>query len=222
VNSQAQSVIKYYVICNRLKDTIRTGWQQWQVKRERVESVAEHIYGTQMLALSMASEYRYDIDLQKVIFMLAVHEIGECVIGDFTPYQITREEKKRREHAAVREILSGLASGEMIEQLFLEFDEGETPEARFAFQCDKLECDLQCRLYDEENCVDLNKTDYSELIHNPKGREFLASGGSWSDLWISNDLQRIPYDEHFREVIDYALTHPMREGSYEQNLNNQK
>ena len=39
VNSQAQSVIKYYVICNRLKDTIRTGWQQWQVKRELVRSL---------------------------------------------------------------------------------------------------------------------------------------------------------------------------------------
>ena len=57
MNNQAESVIKYYVICNRLKDTIRTGWQQWQVKRERVESVAEHIYSTQMLALSMASAF---------------------------------------------------------------------------------------------------------------------------------------------------------------------
>ena len=221
MNSRAESVIKYYVICNRLKDTIRTGWQQWQVKRERVESVAEHIYSTQMLALSMASEYRYDIDLQKVILMLAVHELGECVIGDLTPYQIDREEKKRREHAAVHEILSGLMSGEMIERLFLEFDAVETPEARFAFQCDKLECDLRCRLYDEEHCVDLDRTDCSELIHDPKGREFLASGRSWSDLWIRNDLQRIPYDEHFTEVINHALTHRMRRDSCEQDQNNQ-
>lgn len=39
-----QKVLNYYVICNRLKDVIRTGWKDWNVKRERIESVAEHIY----------------------------------------------------------------------------------------------------------------------------------------------------------------------------------
>lgn len=43
--SKEQNVINYYVICNRLKNVIRTGWKSWNVKRERIESVAEHIYG---------------------------------------------------------------------------------------------------------------------------------------------------------------------------------
>lgn len=71
-----QNVINYYVICNRLKRIIRTGWKNWYVKCERVESVAEHIYGVQMLAIAMKSEYNYDIDIMKVIFMIAIHEIG--------------------------------------------------------------------------------------------------------------------------------------------------
>lgn len=29
------SVVKYYVLCNRLKDVIRTGWKDWKVNRER-------------------------------------------------------------------------------------------------------------------------------------------------------------------------------------------
>ena len=37
-----------------------------------------------------------------------------------------------------------------IEELFLEFDAHETKEAKFAYMCDKLECDLQCKLYDQE------------------------------------------------------------------------
>ncbi len=48
-----QKVLNYYVICNRLKDVIRTGWKDWNVKRERIESVAEHIYSVQMLAIAM-------------------------------------------------------------------------------------------------------------------------------------------------------------------------
>ena len=90
-----QNVLNYYVLCNKLKNVIRTGWKDWKVKRERIESVAEHIYGVQMLAIAMKSEYQYDIDMQKVIFMLAIHELGETVIGDLTQFQISREEKEK-------------------------------------------------------------------------------------------------------------------------------
>ena len=43
----------------------RTGWKTWNVKRDRLESVAEHVYGVQMLAIAMKSEYSYDIDINK-------------------------------------------------------------------------------------------------------------------------------------------------------------
>ena len=64
---QEKNVIEFYVLCNKLKDIVRTGWKNWGVKRERVESIAEHIYGTQMLAIAMWSEFEYDIDLMKVL-----------------------------------------------------------------------------------------------------------------------------------------------------------
>ena len=152
--SKEQNVINYYVICNRLKNVIRTGWKNWNVQRERIESVAEHIFGVQMLAIAMKSEYKYDIDIMKVIFMLAIHELGETVIGDLTQFEISKEEKEKLEHEAVHRILGGLLDGNQIETLFLEFDSHSTKESMFAYQCDKLECDLQSKLYDEEGCVD--------------------------------------------------------------------
>jgi putative hydrolase of HD superfamily len=70
-----KNVINYYVLCNKLKNVIRTGWKDWNVQRERLESVAEHIFGVQMLAISMKSEYNYDVDILKVIMMIAIHEL---------------------------------------------------------------------------------------------------------------------------------------------------
>ena len=67
--SKEENVIKYYVLCNQLKNVIRTGWKEWHVKKERLESVAEHIFGVQMLAIAMKSEYQYNIDIMKVILM---------------------------------------------------------------------------------------------------------------------------------------------------------
>lgn len=75
-----------------------------------------------------------------------------------------------------------MIDGENIEKLFLEFDEHKTKESLFAYQCDKLECDLQCKLYDEEGCVDLNKQDSNASFKDPDVQELLKTGLSWSEM----------------------------------------
>ena len=205
--SKEKNVIQYYTLCNRLKDVIRTGWKNWNVQRERVESVAEHIYGSQMLAIAMKSEYQYDIDIEKVIYMLAIHELGEIIIGDLTQFQISKRAKMVIEHEAVNQILSELIDGKMIEDLFIEFDLHKSKEAMFAYQCDKLECDLQCKLYDEENCVDLHYQENNDTITDDELLELMNSNTSWSDMWIKYDQKVIPYDNNFRAVSEYARTH---------------
>ena len=203
--TKERNVINYYVICNRLKNVIRTGWKNWNVRRERIESVAEHIFGVQMLAIAMKSEYQYDVDIMKVIFMLAVHELGETVIGDLTQFQISKDEKEKLEHQAVNKILSGLLDGNQIEQLFLEFDSHSTKESMFAYQCDKLECDLQCKLYDQEHCVDLNNQENNNTKENERVKKLLETGESWSTMWLKFGQQTYPYDDNFKAVSAYAL-----------------
>ncbi len=209
--SKEQNVINYYVMCNRLKNIIRTGWKDWNVQRERIESVAEHIFGVQMLAIAMKSEYKYDIDIMKVIYMLAVHELGETLIGDLTQFQISKEEKEKMEHEAVHKILSNLLDGNQIEELFLEFDAHNTKESIFAYQCDKLECDLQSKLYDEEGCVDLDKQEGNSTMDNPKVQELLKTGSSWSTMWLKFGQQVYPYDENFMAVSNYAINNEISE-----------
>ena len=208
--SKEENVIKYYVLCNKLKDVIRSGWKNWNVQRERVESVAEHIFGVQMLAIAMKSEYQYDVDIMKVIFMLAIHELGETVIGDLTQLQITKEEKEKMEHKAVHEILNGLLDGEQIEKLFLEYDSHSTKEAMFAYQCDHLECDLQSKLYDEEGCVDLDKQEGNSVLKNKLVQELLKEDYSWSSMWLKFGQRVYPYDPNFMEVSNYAIKNKLK------------
>lgn len=202
--SKEQNVINYYVLCDRLKNVIRKGWLDWNVQRDRVESVAEHIFGVQMLAIAMKSEYQYDIDIMKVIYMLAIHELGETIIGDITLFDKSKEEKERIEHEAVHNILSSLIDGETIEALFLEFDAHETKESMFAYQCDKLECDIQSKLYDQEGCVDVNHQEGNASASNGEVKQLLDSGMSWSDMWLTFGQRRYPYDENFMSVSHYV------------------
>lgn len=209
--SKEQNVVNYYVLCNKLKNVIRTGWIDWKVQRGRVESVAEHIFGVQMLAIAMKSEYQYDIDIMKVIYMLAIHELGETILGDLTQFQISKEEKEKIERETVHKILASLLDGEQIEALFLEFDAHETPEALFAYQCDKLECDIQSKLYDQEGCVDLEHQEGNTTANNELVKELLKNDQSWSDMWLEFGQRKYPYDQHFMSVSHYVKDNEISE-----------
>ena len=204
-----KNVIQYYVLCNKLKHIIRTGWIDWNVKKERIESVAEHIYGTQMLAIAIYSEYEEykDLDIMKIIFMLAIHELGETIIGDLTQFQISKEEKQKLEHQAVKNILKNLLKGEEINKLFIEFDSHITKEAKFAYMCDKLECDIQSKLYEEY--VDLNDQSNNKTINNKEVQELLKEN-SWSTMWLKFGQKKYNYDETFIKLSNYVIENDIK------------
>ncbi len=200
-----ENVINYYVLCNRLKNIIRTGWKNWNVSRDRLESVAEHIYSVQQLAIIMYLEYGYDIDLFKVILMIAVHESEEIFIGDLTMFQISKEDKLLLGHKAIVDLFEGVCNADFVLDLIYEFDDGNTDEAKFAYQCDKMDCDLMAKLYDEEGCVDLNNQIVN--ICDERVNNYLNSGLSFGEMWLSFGRDFYPYDDNFKAVSDYALTH---------------
>jgi len=157
-----------------------------------------------MLAIAMYSEYKYDIDISKVIFMLAVHELEEIYIGDLTLFQISKEEKEKLGHEAIAKVLDSLLEKEKILSLIIEFDERKTKEAQFAYQCDKLECDIQSKLYDEEHCVDLNNQQGNKTFENKRVQELLQQENTWSGMWLVFGQEKYNYDENFTSVSNYT------------------
>lgn len=205
-----ENVINYYLLCNKLKRIIRTGWKNWHVEQDRIESIAEHIYGTQMLAIAMYSEYQYDIDIYKVILMLALHELEETVIGDITHFDMSSEDKEIIGHKAVSDICSNLLSGEQIKNIVFEFDKKETKEAKFAYYCDKLECDIQAKIYGDSNSVDLNNQEDNKSFYDNKVQDLLNEEADFGKMWVKYGQDRYHYDDNFREVSDYILNNKIK------------
>lgn len=147
-----KSLMDFYLLATRLKYKIRSGWDanHWNVSSDRIESVAEHVYGTCILAISLNSDNSFNIDMNKVLKMLILHEIGEVLIGDITPFdKTTPEEKMRIEHEAWEKVIGDLENREELLSLLYEFDEGETNEAIYAYRCDKLDADIQSKVYQD-------------------------------------------------------------------------
>lgn len=205
-NKKVENVLKYYVFCNRLKNLIRKGWLDWKVDAERLESVAEHVYGVQMLAIAMKSEFSYDIDIEKVLKMLAIHETEEIIIGDLTLFDIDREEKSKIGHVAVEKIFSSLIEKDEYKKLIFEFDERETKEAKFAYFCDKLEADLQARIYDLEGKIQTSQIKKNDrYLKSVDVQKLIDSGLSWGQMWIKFGQDRYNYDENFLSVSKFAF-----------------
>lgn len=81
----------------------------------------------------------------------------------------------------------------------------ETKEAIFAHHCDKLECDLQAKLYDEENCVDLESQYDNYIMEDSLVKELLSSGKTWGQMWLKFGQVKYDYDKNFMNISNYAL-----------------
>ena len=203
MDKKIKDIMSFYALCSKLKDTIRKGPLTWNANRKRIESVAEHIYGVQMLAISIYYQFGYKLDLNKVIYMLAIHELEEIEIGDLAFYETTKEDKLEKGKNATDLILKDLIGKEEISKLLDEYNERKTDEAIFSYHCDKLECDVQMKLYDQEGCFDLNNQPNNPIIDLPSVRKVLDSESSISNAWIEFDRSKFEDDPVFIEIINW-------------------
>ena len=136
---KSKNIINYYLYINKLKYKLRTGFVEIGITKDRLESVAEHIYGCLMLSIAIDSEYNLDIDMYKVLKMLTIHELDEVLKPDFTIRSgITKEEKENIGKESVDVVSGCLSSKDEIISLINEFNERKTKEALFCYLIDKL------------------------------------------------------------------------------------
>jgi len=140
-------LLRFYFELNHLKGLYRQGWLRRGVEERRCETVAEHSFATAVLALVLAAASPA-LEAGRVLELALVHDLGEIYLGDLTPADgIDPLEKSRLEAEAVRRVAEHIPGGERILRLWLEFEAGETPEARFVRQIDRLEMGLQAGIY---------------------------------------------------------------------------
>ncbi len=107
---------------------------------DRYENSAEHSWQIAMLAFSLAPYADAPVDINRVIGMLLVHDIGEIDTGDTIVYaEEGAAERKAAEFVAVKRIFGMLHESQYAEYLSLwqEFEDGETDDARFAHAADR-------------------------------------------------------------------------------------
>ena len=194
----------FYMENYKLTNIIRSGWddKHWNVSEKdiRVERISDHIVSTLALVMAFKSELNYNLDYDKIFKTLAIHEIGETVIGDITPFDnMTKEEKKAYEHKAMETVLGGLYKKDELLQNLFDFDDLKTEEDLFSHYIDKIEADLQSKVY-QDNHQQRSLTDQENncVFKSKKVQDMIFSGLAKTafDVWYYYDIS-IYEDERF-------------------------
>lgn len=160
--------VKFLELVGNLKHQKRTGWVLRDVKD--CEPIAGHMYRMTMMTFLLENNPEtVTLDRIKCMEMALVHDLAEAMVGDITPYcGVSREEKQNREMEAMHEIakLAGTSGAKLLE-LFHEYEEAKTEEAKFVKDLDRLDLVMQAFEYEKrDNCPDR----LQEFFDNTEGK----------------------------------------------------
>uniref|UniRef100_A0A0C9QL17 5'-deoxynucleotidase n=1 Tax=Wollemia nobilis TaxID=56998 RepID=A0A0C9QL17_9CONI len=174
------SAIDFLTLCQRLKSTKRTGWIKRGIKDP--ESIADHMY--RMAAMALIGVNMPGIDRDRCVKIAIVHDIAEAIVGDITPTDgISKEEKSQRERNALDKMCQMLGGGlraKEIYELWNEYEDNITPEAKIVKDFDKVEMILQALEYENDQGKDLD-----DFFQSTAGKFQTDVGKAWAAEIVS-------------------------------------
>ena len=156
-----RELLNALTVAERLKDTTRHCY----TSRNRHESVAEHSWMVTLMAFFLKDEFP-EADMNKIIQMCIIHDLGECFTGDIPTFNKT-DEHRDEEESLLNSWVKSLPEPTRSEMLALyeEMEEKQTLEAKIYKALDGLEALIQHNLSDlstwSENEFSFNLT-YAE------------------------------------------------------------
>jgi putative hydrolase of HD superfamily len=140
------ALIEFLALADRLKHVERRGETRRPDGTSRRENSAEHCWNVALVAVLLHGEMPEPPDLGHALAMIAAHDLVEIEAGDTFAYDEAHLlTQAAREQAAADIVFATLPPdlGAKLRALWEEFEQGETPEARFAMACDRAQGFLQ-------------------------------------------------------------------------------
>ncbi len=132
-----KKILDFIVEIEKLKDVHR---KTRPVGLDRYENSAEHSWHVCLSAL-MLKEFANDaVDIDRVIKMLLIHDLGEIDCGDTIIYASETKKLKAEEAAGLQRILSMLPedTAQKYMTLWYEFEAGVTSDSKYARAIDRV------------------------------------------------------------------------------------
>lgn len=137
-----ERIEKQFAFCREIDKEKFIGRQTYLTGAKRKENDAEHAWHMAIMTLLLSEYANEQIDVLKTISMLLIHDLVEIDAGDTFAYdEEAKKTQRERELMAADRIFGLLPSdqGDKLRALWDEFEEGTTPEAKFAHTMDNIQ-----------------------------------------------------------------------------------
>jgi putative hydrolases of HD superfamily len=162
-----QQIINFILEAEKLKGVTR---KTRPLGLDRYENSAEHSWQLALFAISLGRFAQLPVDMNRVVRILLVHDIGEIDTGDTIVFaEGGWEERKAAELAAVKRIFGLLPEDQAAEFLCLwqEFEQAESNEALFAHAVDRA-MPVLLNLANQGQSWRENGISYERVVHRIK------------------------------------------------------
>ncbi|OKL40038.1 HD domain-containing protein [Pontibacter flavimaris] len=145
MKEQLRQVLEVLNLAEKLKYELRHSW----LSNGRQESVAEHTWRMSLMVVLLEPYLDHEIEVARTLKMVIIHDLVEAEAGDVPAFEVNtpelKEQKRRRELQAIENLRHTLGNGlgQHVYELWHEFEDKLTYEARVANALDKLEVRLQ-------------------------------------------------------------------------------
>jgi putative hydrolase of HD superfamily len=141
-NEQKQRLDEQFAFIREIDKEKFIGRQTYLSDGKRKENDAEHAWHMAVMTLLLSEYANEEIDVLRTISMLLIHDLVEIDAGDTYAYdEAGKKTQSRRERRAADRIYGLLPEDQRkkLYDLWLEFEEQKTPEAKFARTMDNIQ-----------------------------------------------------------------------------------
>lgn len=131
--------IRFIVEADKVKNIFR---QTYLADGQRKENDAEHSWHLALSAVLLREHIKEDVNLEKVMIMVLIHDLVEIDAGDTYAYDSEGAKTKREREVKAADRIFGMLpedQGKYFRSLWDEFEEYETADAKFAHLLDNFQ-----------------------------------------------------------------------------------
>jgi putative hydrolase of HD superfamily len=175
---ELEKYIAFIEETEKLKSVVRTAWSS----NGRRESTAEHSWRLALMA-GVMKEYYPELDLAKIIMMSLIHDIGEIYEGDISAALCPDpDDKYAMEFRAAKSVFALLPERQanQMMDLWIEYNNNSTPEAKLVKALDKAETIIQHNQGD-------NPSDFDYQFNLGYGKEYFKNNEMLEQLRVIID-----------------------------------
>jgi putative hydrolase of HD superfamily len=146
-------ILNFFYTASNLKKIPRQGWID-KLSISHPESVADHTFSMAIIGMIFSDLEKYNTE--KILKMILLHDLAESVTGDITPDKITNQKKMFLENNVMEKIIDDMPQSLQIQyqELWKDYQNEKSEEAKFVHQLDKFEMALQAKIYSKDGYSD--------------------------------------------------------------------